>query len=42
MRRLIAEKLALALVTLAFVLTFNFLLFRAVQGPFRRAMTTLL
>ena len=33
MRRLIAEKVALALVTLAFVLTFNFFLFRAVGDP---------
>jgi hypothetical protein len=33
MRRLIAQKLALALVTLAFVLTLNFFLFRVVGDP---------
>ena len=33
MIRLVAEKVALALVTLAFVLTFNFFLFRAVGDP---------
>ena len=33
MSRLIAAKLALALVTLAFVLTFNFFLFRAIGDP---------
>ena len=33
MIRLIAGKVALALVTLAFVLTFNFFLFRAVGDP---------
>ena len=33
MRRVIAGKLALALITLAFVLTFNFFLFRAVGDP---------
>ena len=33
MRRLIAEKLALALIALAFVLTLNFFLFRAVGDP---------
>ena len=36
MRRLIAEKVALALITLAFVLTFNFFLFRAVGDPAQR------
>ena len=33
MMRLVAEKLALALVALAFVLTFNFFLFRAIGDP---------
>jgi peptide/nickel transport system permease protein len=33
MKRLIAEKLVLAAITLAFVLTFNFFLFRAVGDP---------
>ena len=33
MSRIIAGKLALALVTLAFVLTFNFFLFRAIGDP---------
>ncbi|MDX6596520.1 MAG: peptide/nickel transport system permease protein [Gaiellales bacterium] len=33
MRRLIAEKLGLALITVAFVLTFNFFLFRAIGDP---------
>jgi peptide/nickel transport system permease protein len=33
MMRLVAEKIALALVTLAFVLTFNFFLFRAIGDP---------
>ena len=32
MTRLVGEKVALALVTLAFVLTFNFFLFRVVEG----------